>query len=173
MTLWTYFESWFRVLICLPSMTYFSKEGTTERLHFHFPTLEKEIATHSSVLAWRIPGTEEPGGLLSMESHRVGHDWSDLAAAAAADTQLMTAAQHKWRMKQSQGSTEGKVFVERESIPELCMTSTILAALLYIFGFPTSVLLTGMFWYNLAILESPVYCGYHDKTVLTMVLGKI
>ena len=39
------------------------------------------MATHSSVLAWRIPGTGEPGGLLSMESHRVGHDWSDLAAA--------------------------------------------------------------------------------------------
>ena len=45
---------------------------------------EKEMATHSSVLAWRIPGTAEPGGLLSMGSHRVGHDWSDLAAAAAA-----------------------------------------------------------------------------------------
>ena len=42
------------------------------------------MATHSSVLAWRIPGTGEPGGLLSMRSHRVGHDWSDLAAAAAA-----------------------------------------------------------------------------------------
>ena len=51
---------------------------------FHFHALEKEMATHSSVLAWRIPGTAEPGGLPSMESHRVGHDWSDLAAAAAA-----------------------------------------------------------------------------------------
>ena len=50
---------------------------------FHFHTLEKEMATHSSVLAWRIPGTGEPGGLLSLGSHRVGHDWSDLAAAAA------------------------------------------------------------------------------------------
>ena len=47
---------------------------------FHFHTLEKEMATHSSILAWRIPGTEEPSGLLSMGSHRVGHDWSDLAA---------------------------------------------------------------------------------------------
>ena len=47
---------------------------------FHFHTLEKEMATRSSVLAWRIPGTGEPGGLPSMESHRVGHDWSDLAA---------------------------------------------------------------------------------------------
>ena len=50
---------------------------------FHFHALEKELATHSSVLTWRIPGTEEPGGLPSMGSHRVGHDWSDLAAAAA------------------------------------------------------------------------------------------
>ena len=41
---------------------------------FHFHALEKEMATHSSVLAWRIPGTGEPGGLPSMGSHRVGHD---------------------------------------------------------------------------------------------------
>ena len=53
-----------------------------ERLHFHI--LEKEMATHSSVLALRIPGTGEPDGLPSMGSHRVGHDCSDLAAAAAA-----------------------------------------------------------------------------------------
>ena len=49
---------------------------------FHFHALEKEMATHSSVRAWRIPGTGEPGGLPSLESHRVGHNWSDLAAAA-------------------------------------------------------------------------------------------
>ena len=52
-------------------------------LTFHFHAWEKEMATHSSVLAWRIPGTEEPSGLPSMGLHRVGHDWSDLAAAAA------------------------------------------------------------------------------------------
>ena len=46
----------------------------TDRLHFHFHALEKEMAAHSSVLAWRIPGTGEPGGLPSMGSHRVGHD---------------------------------------------------------------------------------------------------
>ena len=46
---------------------------------FHFHAMEKEMATHSSVLAWRVPGTGEPGGLPSMGSHRVGHDWSDLA----------------------------------------------------------------------------------------------
>ena len=45
--------------------------------------LEKAMATHSSTLAWRIAGTAEPGGLPSMGSHGVGHDWSDLAAAAA------------------------------------------------------------------------------------------
>ena len=46
---------------------------------------EKAMATHSSVLTWRIPGTGEPGGLPSMASHRVGHDWSDLAAAATSN----------------------------------------------------------------------------------------
>ena len=48
----------------------------TERLHFHFSfhALEKEMATHSRVLAWRIPGTGEPGGLPSMGSHRVRHN---------------------------------------------------------------------------------------------------
>ena len=62
------------------------ESDTTERLHFHFHfhALEKEMATHSSVLAWRIPGMGEPGGLPSLGSHRVGHDLSDLAAAAAA-----------------------------------------------------------------------------------------
>ena len=53
----------------------------TFTLHFH--ALEKEMTTHFSVLAWRIPGTGEPGGRLSIGSHRVGHNWSDLAAAAA------------------------------------------------------------------------------------------
>ena len=60
------------------------ESDTTEQLHFHFHALEKEMATHSSVLAWRIPGKGEPGGLPSMGSHRVGHEWSDAAAAAAA-----------------------------------------------------------------------------------------
>ena len=50
---------------------------------FHFHSLEKEMATHSSVLAWRIPGMGEPTRLPSMGSHRVGHNWSNLAAAAA------------------------------------------------------------------------------------------
>ena len=50
---------------------------------FHFHALEKEMATHSNVLAWRIPGTGEPGELPSMGLHRVGHNRSDLAAVAA------------------------------------------------------------------------------------------
>ena len=50
---------------------------------FHFHALEKEMATHASILAWRIPGTEESVGLPSMGSHRVGHDWHNLAAEAA------------------------------------------------------------------------------------------
>ena len=53
---------------------------------FHFHALEKKMATQSSVLAWRLPGTGEPGGLPSMGSHTVRHDRSDLAAAAAAIT---------------------------------------------------------------------------------------
>ena len=50
---------------------------------FHFHALEKEMATHSRVLAWRIPGLGKSGGLPSLGLHRVGHDWSDLAAAVA------------------------------------------------------------------------------------------
>ena len=50
-------------------------------LFFHFHALEKEMATHSSVLAWRIPGTGEPGGLRYMGLNRVGHGGSDLVAA--------------------------------------------------------------------------------------------
>ena len=58
----------------------------TEQLHFHFllSYIGEEMATHSSVLAWRIPAMGEPGGLPTMGSLRVGHGWSDLAAAAAA-----------------------------------------------------------------------------------------
>ena len=59
---------------------------------FHSYALEKEMATHSSVLALRIPGIGEPGGLPSMGSHRVGHDWRDLAAAAAGRGSSMSAS---------------------------------------------------------------------------------
>ena len=61
------------------------ESDTTDRLYFHFSLscIGEGMAIHSSVLAWRIPGTAEPAGLPSMGSHRVGHDLSDLAAAAA------------------------------------------------------------------------------------------
>ena len=64
---------------------------------FHFHALEKEMAPHSSVLAWRIPGMEEPGRLPFMGLHRVGHDWSKLAAAAAASISSYprTSGQHQ------------------------------------------------------------------------------
>ena len=61
---------------------------------FHFHALEKEMATHTSVLTWRIPGTGEPGGLLSMGSHRIRHDWSDLAAAALENTMYSEVIRH-------------------------------------------------------------------------------
>ena len=65
---------------------------------FHFHALEKEMATHSSVLAWRIPRMGEPGGLSSMGSHRVRHDWSDLAAAAIlGDTLRVKILHHGFR----------------------------------------------------------------------------
>ena len=69
------------------ALAYLMKQSWTRLSNFtftfHFHALEEEMATHSSVLAWRIPGTAGPGGLPSMGSHRVRHDWSDLAAAAA------------------------------------------------------------------------------------------
>ena len=61
--------------------------------------MEKEMATHSSVLAWRIPGMGEPGGLLSMGSQRVGHDWSDLAGAAAGVTNFKRCGLYIWQSK--------------------------------------------------------------------------
>ena len=70
---------------------------------FRFHALEKEMATHSSVLAWRIPGTGEPGGLPSMGSHRVGHDGSDLAAAAVQSRNRHT---HKGSTANQQGAVD-------------------------------------------------------------------
>ena len=66
-------HGWRSLVGCSPWDRY--KSDATEWLHFHFHAMEKEMATHSSVLAWRIPGTAEPGGLPSMRSHRVRHNW--------------------------------------------------------------------------------------------------
>ena len=59
---------------------------------------EKAMATHSGVLAWRIPGTGEPGGLPSVGSHRVGHDWSDLAAAVVWQAAIVSAELKRWKI---------------------------------------------------------------------------
>ena len=80
--------------------------------------MEKEMATHSSVLAWRIPGTEEPGGLPSLGSHRVGHDWSDLAAAAEQILRVQTQEavtlggfkQKEWWGKDCKGDLQHSIF---------------------------------------------------------------
>ena len=63
-------HGWRNLVGCIPWGRY--ESIATEQLHFH--AMEKEMATHSSVLAWRVPGTAEPGGLPSTGSHRVGHD---------------------------------------------------------------------------------------------------
>ena len=63
---------------------------------FHSHALEKEMATPTSVLSWRNPGTGEPGGLPSLGSHRVGHDWSGLAAAEAAAASEVMQTQFQW-----------------------------------------------------------------------------
>ena len=69
--------------------------------------MEKEMATHSSVLAWRVPGTGKPGGLPSMGLHRVRHNWSDLAAAAAAAAAADRSEEHAQK-EHGQIKTENK-----------------------------------------------------------------
>ena len=67
-------------------------------LSFHFHALEKEMAIHSSILAWRIPGTRESGGLPSMGSHRVGHDWSDLVVVVVESGLIRRLIRYSFRM---------------------------------------------------------------------------
>ena len=96
------------------------ESDTTERLHFHFHfhALEKEMATQSSFLAWRIPGMGEPGGLPSVGSHRVRHDWSNLATAAAAapsyrwgipETQMIHVQDHSVSQWKSRAPSSGRL----------------------------------------------------------------
>ena len=107
---------------------------------FHFHALEKEMATHSSVLAWITPGMGEPDGLPSMESHRVGHDWSDLAAAAAAASK-----------------SDGKEFSFYENICyKYKHTHSFLTYLC--FAFPWAHLAVCLFWKN-ANWEPFIYIG--------------
>ena len=90
---------WAAVCGVTKSRTWLSNFTST----FYFDALEEEMAAHSSVLGWRMPGTGEPGGLPSLGSHRVGHNWSDLAAAAAAAAAAIhTDCMCKWNTKQLQ-----------------------------------------------------------------------
>ena len=100
----------------LQSMGSLPKSDTTEQLHFNFSlsALEEETATHSSVLAWRTQGTGQPSGLPSMGSHRVRHDWSDLAAAAAA--KVVTGCKGNWQ-KVGSSVTRGTSRGARSSPP--------------------------------------------------------
>ena len=66
----------------------FIKKNKQQIYIVHFHALEKEMATHSSILAWRIPGTAEPGGLPPTGSHRVGHDGSDLVVVVVYIVQM-------------------------------------------------------------------------------------
>ena len=77
-------HGWRRLVGCSPWVAKSWTRLSDFTLTFHFHALEKEMATHSSVLTWRIPGMGKPGRLPSMGSHRVRHDRNDLAAAAAA-----------------------------------------------------------------------------------------
>ena len=85
-------------------MLHITKKDTTintmvgQKMNRQLTNKQALLKTHSSILAWRIPGTEEPSGLPSMGSHRVGHDWSDLAAAAASGWQETEwSNKRKWR----------------------------------------------------------------------------
>ena len=77
------------------------------------------MATHSSVLAWRIPGTGEPGGLPSMGSHRVGHDGSDLAAAAAAAAEPIDSSTEPAQAEQLKGMEHSPTHQQKNGINEL------------------------------------------------------
>ena len=81
--------------------------------------MEEEMATHSSILAWRIPGTEQPGGLPSMGSHRVGHDWSDLAAAAFQINRIF-----KWKKEKNNTQNEGTRTTAEEQVHGKGLQST-------------------------------------------------
>ena len=87
---------------------------------FHFHALEKEMATHSSILAWRIPGTEKPSGLLSMGSHRAGHDQSNLAAAGAHASKIMLKIlQARLQQYMNQKLLNYKLDLEKAEQPEI------------------------------------------------------
>ena len=134
---------------------------------FHFHALEKEMATHSSVLAWRIPGTGEPGGLQSMGSHRVGHDWSNLAAAAAAITKYhsLTGLNNRNFLSHSSGSWKSEIrvlvralFLACRAPPSHCVFSCLWGELsllcLFLWGHQFYQIRVPNFWPHLTLITS-------------------
>ena len=104
---------------------------------FHFHAFEKEMAIHSNIFAWRIPGMGEPGGLPSLGLHRVRHDWSDLAAAEAAAAAAAACPPHMQAKKCSKFSKPGfnsmwtvnfqmfKLDLEKAEEPEIKLPTSI------------------------------------------------
>ena len=95
---------------------------------FHFHALEKEMVPHSSVFAWRIPGMVESGGLPSMGSHRVGHNWSDLAAVAACSLLIEKGASFRCQLDFPDHKFQVKVYSSHTSLH--CSPETITALLI-------------------------------------------
>ena len=115
---------------------------TTERLHFHFPALKKEMATHSSVLAWRIPGMGEPGGLPSMGSHRVGHDCSDSAAVTCLICMYLVPFHLPFHMALQHGPCYCQLSCHDNHMPEFLRDSTVsnnISQQILIFSHPEKV----------------------------------
>ena len=106
---WTFF-GFYLELGCSPWVATSRTRLSDFIFTFHFHALEEEMATHSRILVWRIPGTGEPGGLPSTGSHRVGHDWSDLAAVAAAG------------MESKSGLSQGKTSTRKQREPSASMS---------------------------------------------------
>jgi len=95
--------------------------------------LEKEMATHSSILAWRTPGKEEPGGLLSMGSHRIGHNWSNLACMLALEKEMATHSSIlAWRIPGT-GEPGGLLSMGSQSRTRLKRLSSSNSSLYYLF----------------------------------------
>ena len=92
---------------------------------FCFHALEKDMATNSSVLAWRIPGTAEPGGLPSMGLHRVGHDWSDLAAAATHTSKVMLKIQTRLQQYVNHELQMFKLDLEKAEEPKIKLPTSL------------------------------------------------
>ena len=102
-------------------------------LTFQFHALEKKMAAHSSILAWRIPGTEEPGGLPSMGSHRVGHDWSDSSSSRSGchNNTDKTFSSYWWILGKSKQETGSSRDIQSEALYLLVL----LNCLLFMAGF--------------------------------------